>query len=85
MMSNEEMNSWMRDLREGDDDDDDDVDSTITNGSFIRIGEQSDLWLVREIKYRKNSSAVDLQIVEVDSDITKRITVDHKKIRKVFS
>lgn len=85
MMSNEEMNDWMRDLREGDDDDD--IDSTITNGSFVRFNgpEQGSLFLVSEIQYSDTSSRADLKVTNMDTDQPCVITIDRKLIFKVFS
>jgi len=87
-MSNEEMNSWMRDLREGDDDDDDDdVDSTITNGSFVRFHgpDEGSLFLVSGIDYPKGSTRADLKVINMDTDQPCTITIDRKLIFKTFS
>lgn len=84
MMSNEEMNDWMRDLREGDDDD---IDPTITNGSFVRFNDpnQGSLFLVSEIHYPSDSTRADLKVINMDTDQPCTITIDRKLIFKVFS
>jgi len=83
MMTDEEMNDWMRDLREGDDD----IDSTITNGSFVRFNgpDQGSLFLVSEIQYSDTSSRADLKVTNMDTDQPCTITIDRKLIFKVFS
>ncbi len=83
-MSNEEMNSWMRDLREGDGDD---IDPTITTGSFVRFNtpDKGSLFLVKEITYSDTSSRADLSVINMDYDQPARITIDRKLIFKVFS
>ena len=83
MMSNEEMNDWMRDLREGDDD----IDSTITTGSFVRFNgpDQGSLFLVSEIQYSDTSSRADLKVTNMDTEQPCTITIDRKLIFKVFS
>lgn len=85
MMTDEEMNDWMRDLREGDDDDD--IDSTITNGSFVRFHgpDQGSLFLVSEIQYSDTSSRADLKVTNMDTEQPCTITIDRKLIFKVFS
>ena len=85
MMTNEEMNSWMRDLREGDDDDD--IDTTITNGSFVRFNapDKGSLFLVKEITYSDTSSRADLSVINMDTEGPCTITIDRKLIFKVFS
>jgi hypothetical protein len=85
MMTDEEMNDWMRDLREGDDDDD--IDSTITNGSFVRFNgpDQGSLFLVSEIQYSDTSSRADLKVTNMDTEQPCTITIDRKLIFKVFS
>ena len=84
MMSNEEMNDWMRDVRDGDDDD---VDPTITNGSFVRFNghDKGSLFLVSEIEYSNTSSRADLKVTNMDTDEPCTITIDRKLIFKVFS
>ena len=83
MMTDEEMNDWMRDLREGDDD----IDSTITNGSFVRFNrpDQGSLFLVSEIQYSATSSRADLKVTNMDTEQPCTITIDRKLIFKVFS
>ena len=83
MMTDEEMNDWMRDLREGDDD----IDSTITNGSFVRFNgpDQGSLFLVSEIQYSDTSSRADLKVTNMDTEQPCTITIDRKLIFKVFS
>lgn len=84
-MTDEEMNDWMRDLREGDDDDD--IDSTITTGSFVRFygPEQGSLFLVNEITYSKTSSRADLKVINMATAQSSTIVIDRKLIFKVFS
>ena len=84
MMSNEEMNDWMRDLREGDDDD---IDPTITNGSFVRFNgpDQGSLFLICEIYYPSDSTRADLKVINMDTYQPCTITIDRKRIFKVFS
>jgi hypothetical protein len=84
MMSNEEMNDWMRDLREGDDDD---IDPTITMGSFVRFNgpDQGSLFLISEIDYPSDSTRADLKVINMDTYQPCTITIDRKRIFKVFS
>lgn len=83
-MTDEEMNDWMRDLREGDDDD---IDPTITTGSFVRFNapDKGSLFLVKEITYSDTSSRADLSVINMDYEQPARITIDRKLIFKVFS